>query len=118
MLLKEESVCMSSTIMLHSKSIHYKMALNKHKVQNLNYPSCHFSFPLFMQSQGSVSFPKERNTKIYPEPLIIIIIIIIIYLSCSWATCWPVTVSRIQKPLEWSTMIPSARWGVVFHYPG
>jgi hypothetical protein len=31
--------------------------------------------------------------------LIFIIIIIIIYLSCSWATCWPVPVSRIQKSL-------------------
>jgi hypothetical protein len=25
--------------------------------------------------------------------------IIIMYLSCSWATCWPVPVSRVQKPL-------------------
>ena len=48
----------------------------------------------------------------------IIIIIIIIYLSWSWATCWPVPVSRIQKSLQRSTMIPSASWGVVFHYPG
>ena len=23
-----------------------------------------------------------------------------------------------MKPLEWSTMIPSASWGIVFHYPG
>jgi len=34
--------------------------------------------------------------------------IIIIYLSWSWATCWPVTVSRIQKSLQRSAMIPSA----------
>ena len=47
-----------------------------------------------------------------------IIIIIIIYLSWSWATCWSVLVSRIQKSLQRSTMIPSASWGVVFHYPG
>jgi len=45
-------------------------------------------------------------------------IIIIIYLSWSSATCWPVPVSRIQKSLQGSTMIPSASWGVVFHYPG
>jgi len=44
--------------------------------------------------------------------------IIIIYLSWSWATCWPVPVSRIQKSLQRSTKIPSASWGVVFHYPG
>ena len=37
-------------------------------------------------------------------------------MSCSWATCWPVSVSRIQKSLPRSTMISSARWGVVFHY--
>jgi len=45
-------------------------------------------------------------------------IIIIIHLSWSWATCWPVPVSHIQKSLQRSTMIPSARLGVVFHYPG
>jgi len=50
--------------------------------------------------------------------IIIIIIIIILHLSWSWATCWPVLVSRIQKSLQRSTMIPSASWGVVFHYPG
>ena len=43
---------------------------------------------------------------------------IIIYLSWSWATCWPVPVSRIQKSLQKSTMIPSASWTVVFHYRG
>jgi len=46
------------------------------------------------------------------------IIIIIIYLSWSWATCWPVPVSRIQKSLQRSAMIPSASWGIVFHYAG
>ena len=45
-------------------------------------------------------------------------IIIIIYLSWSWATCWPVPVSRIQKSLQNSAMIPSASWEIVFHYPG
>jgi hypothetical protein len=39
--------------------------------------------------------------------VIIIIIIIIIYLSCSWATCWPVPVSRVQKLFQRSAMIPS-----------
>ena len=47
-----------------------------------------------------------------------IIIIIIIYLSWSWATCWPLPVSRIQKSLQGSTMIASASWEAVFHYPG
>jgi hypothetical protein len=47
-----------------------------------------------------------------------IIFIIIMYLSWSWATCWPVPVSRIQKYLQRSIMILSPRWGVVFHYPG
>ena len=45
-----------------------------------------------------------------------IIIIIIMYLSWSWATCWPVPISRIQKSLQRSTMIPSVSWGVVFYY--
>jgi len=36
------------------------------------------------------------------------VIIIFIYLSWSWATCWPVPVSRIQKSLQRSTMLPSA----------
>jgi len=47
-----------------------------------------------------------------------IVIIITIYLLWSWATCSPVPVSRIRKYLQRSTMIPSASWGVVFHYPG
>ena len=42
------------------------------------------------------------------------IIIIIMYLSCSWATCWPVPVSRIKKSFQRSTKIPSASWGVVW----
>jgi len=46
------------------------------------------------------------------------IFIIIIYLSWSWATCWPVPVSRVQKSFQRSAMIPSASWGIVFHYPG
>ena len=37
--------------------------------------------------------------------------IIIIYLSWSWATYWPVPVSRTQNSLQRSTMIPSASWG-------
>jgi hypothetical protein len=45
-------------------------------------------------------------------------VIIIIYLSCSWATCWPVPVSRLQKPLQRSATIPSASHTVLFHYPG
>jgi hypothetical protein len=46
------------------------------------------------------------------------IIIIIVYLSWSWATCWPVPVSRVQKPLQKYAMVPSASRGIVFHYPG
>ena len=46
-----------------------------------------------------------------------IIIIIIIYLSCSWATCWPVPVSRTQKSPQRSTMIPSASRTVVVSLP-
>ena len=44
--------------------------------------------------------------------------IIIIYLWWSWATCWSVPVSRIQKSLQRFAMIPSASWRIVFHYPG
>ena len=40
------------------------------------------------------------------------------YICHSWATCWPVPVSRIQKSLQRTAMIPSASWGIVFHYPG
>jgi len=36
----------------------------------------------------------------------LIIIIIIIHLSWSWATCWPFPVSRIQKCLQSSAIIP------------
>jgi hypothetical protein len=43
---------------------------------------------------------------------------IIIYLSWSWTTYWPVPVSRIQNSLQRSAIIPSASWGIVFHYPG
>ena len=45
------------------------------------------------------------------------IIIIIIYLSWSWATCWPIPVSRIQKSLQRSTMIPSTSWGSSISLP-
>ena len=43
-------------------------------------------------------------------------ITIIIYLSCNWVTCWPIPVSRIQKSLQRSAMIPSASWGIVFFF--
>jgi hypothetical protein len=42
------------------------------------------------------------------------IIIIIIRLSWSWATCWPVPISRIQKSRQRSAMIPSASWGIAY----
>ena len=35
-----------------------------------------------------------------PKPIANLHIIIIIYLSWSWATCWPVPVSRIHKSLQ------------------
>ena len=50
--------------------------------------------------------------------IIIIIVVIIIYLSWSWVTFWLVSVSRIQKCLQRSAMIPSASWAIAFHYPG
>jgi len=34
------------------------------------------------------------------------------YMSWSWATCWPVPVSHIQKSLQRSAVIPSASWGI------
>jgi len=49
---------------------------------------------------------------------IVVIVIIIINLSQSWATCWPILVSRIQKSLQRPAMIPSASWGIVFRYSG
>ena len=58
---------------------------------------------------------QHKNPQLSPY---VVIIIIIIYLSWSWATCWSVPVSRIQKSLQRSNTIPSASWGVVFHYPG
>jgi len=42
--------------------------------------------------------------------------IIIIYLSWSWATCWPVPVSRVQKSLQRSAIIPSASWRIVLTF--
>jgi len=50
--------------------------------------------------------------------IITTIITIIIYLPWSWATCWTVPVSRIQKSLQRFAIIPSAIWGIVFYYPG
>jgi len=44
------------------------------------------------------------------------IILIVIYLSWSWATCWPVLVSSLQKSLQRSAMIPSANWEIVCVY--
>jgi hypothetical protein len=44
---------------------------------------------------------------------VFVVITIIIYLSWSWTTCWSVPVSRNQKSLQRSTVIPSAIWGVV-----
>jgi len=46
--------------------------------------------------------------------MIIIMIINIIYLTCSWAICWPVSVSHIQKSLQWSPLTPFAFWSAVF----
>ena len=57
-LLKEESGCTSNTTILHSKSIYYKMALNKHKLQSWNYPSCHM-FPSFY-AIGGLSIVSKR----------------------------------------------------------
>jgi hypothetical protein len=76
-------------------------------------------------TKGNISFSHVflHSTTILPYQKCCIslqafIIITIIYLPWSWATCWPVPVSRIQKSLQRSTMIPSASWWVVFHYPG
>jgi len=84
-------------------------------ISNFNNSACH-------KGQFSNPVKGEETTKWYIQLkwniIIIIIIIIIVYVSWSWATCWPVPVSRIQKALQRSTMIPSASWGVVFHYPG
>jgi hypothetical protein len=30
------------------------------------------------------------------------------YLSRSWATCWPVSVSRVQESLQWSSLVTSS----------
>ena len=63
------------------------------------------------------SVPKRRHIKFrrrgVTQKKTYIIIIIIIYLSWSWANCWPVPVSLIQKSLQRSAMIPSASWGIV-----
>jgi hypothetical protein len=32
----------------------------------------------------------------------------------SWATFWPILISCIQNSLQWSSLVPSAFWGVVF----
>jgi hypothetical protein len=56
-------LCMSNTVMVTSKSIYYNMAPNKNMGHSWNYPSSHFSSPLFMQSEGSVPFPKTAEHK-------------------------------------------------------
>jgi hypothetical protein len=68
--------------------------------------------PLFYSQNKAIS---PTYLKLHRK---LLIIMIIIYLSCSRPTCWPVPVSRIQKSLQRSAMIPSASWGIVFHYPG
>jgi len=83
------------------------------KASTCFYSEVHKSFLLYI-----LRFPISRLVPPVLTIDIIIIIIIIIYLSWSWTTCWPVPVSRIQKSLQRSTMIPSASWTVVFHYPG
>ena len=82
----------------------------------LDYPSAWITS--VHNRQVFVKFDIREFHKLTFVVIIIIIIIIIIYLSWSSVTCWPVPVSRIQKPLRRSTMIPSASWTVVFHYPG
>ena len=63
--------------------------------------------------QEDTEISKIRSKNVYFQ-----VFIIIIYLSCSWATCWRVPVSRIQKSLQRSAMTPSASWGIAFYYPG
>jgi len=60
---------------------------------------------------GNESFLREKYHHHHLKDIIIII------MSWNWANCWPVPVSRIQKSLQRSTMIPSVSWTVVFHYP-
>jgi len=61
---------------------------------------------IYVQTQTPNSL--LQNQPYYIKKSMHIIIIIIIYLPRSWATCWPVPVSRIQESLQSSTMIPSA----------
>ena len=84
----------------------------------------HRTPPLFPSTSSQFNIHR-RSSIVWRRPCIwgrcikwAVIIIIIIYLSWSWATCWPVPVSRIQKSLQRSAMIPFASWRIVFHYPG
>jgi len=79
-----------------------------------------FDVQCLKQLHHRVIFLSKVTSKVLRLLLIIhnTIIIIIIFLSWSWATFWSVPVSRIQKSLQRSSMLPSASWGAVFHYPG
>ena len=68
--------------------------------------------------EGLTEEKRQGNLSQIVNQTCISIIIIIVYLSWIWATCWPVLVSRIQKSLQRSAMIPSASWRIEFHYPG
>jgi hypothetical protein len=68
-------------------------------------------WPSSLNSNPSVWSQQDINFAsliIFSKYIIIIIIIIHVYLSWNWDTCWPVPVSRVQKPLQKSTTIPSA----------
>jgi len=85
---------------------------------NIAFPST----PRSLKWSLSIRFPHQNSVHTSPlhctcHLLFLDFIVIIIYLSWSWATCWPVPVSRIQKSLQRSAMIPSASWGIAFHYP-
>jgi len=49
--------------------------------------------------------------------IIIIIIVIMLWLSRTWATCWLVPVSHIQKAVQWPFLVPSALWCLAFLLP-
>jgi hypothetical protein len=85
-------------IFLHSVNICYtyipSWCVHLHCLYS--FTVCSFTPPIFLYSMP-----------------IDMVIIIIMYLSWSWATCWPVLVSRIQMFLQRSVIIPSASWGIV-----
>ena len=113
----------SNTVIKNAWSCIFTPPIRLHGVERFSWAFIVFGFGAKIEncpflSKSSYMIGNTKHASLRFMGLSLIIIIINIYLSWRWATCWPVPVSRIQKSLQGSAMIPSASWGIAFHYPG